>query len=168
MQASRLLVAWIALVFAAGAAAVDLPRRKSGLWEVTTVVPGSPASPAAQLCIDEKTDDLAKQLGQGAVACSKQETRADGAAFVVDSVCKLGESTATTTSRVTGRFDTSYQVDIATTYDPPLMGMREGKAKVNAKWLGPCGPGQRPGDMKLPNGMTINIFDAPPGAPKRP
>jgi hypothetical protein len=168
LHVPRLLPAVILLAVAADAAAVDLPRRRSGLWEVTTVVPGSPPSPAAQLCIDETTDDLAKQLGQGAVACSKQEIRADGAAFVVDSVCKLGESTATTTSRVTGSFDTSYQVDIATAYDPPLMGMREGKAKVNAKWTGPCGPAQRPGDMTLPNGMTINIFDAPPGAPKRP
>jgi hypothetical protein len=30
---------------------------------------------------------------------------------------------------------------------------------IAAKWLGPCGKGQRAGDMILPNGMTMNILD---------
>jgi hypothetical protein len=157
---------WAALA-ASPALGVDLPKRKTGLWEVTTGQPGQPAPVAAQLCIDEKTDDLARQLGQGAMECSKQDIRREGNGYVIDSICKLGDSTATTRARISGRFDTAYQVDIDSKYEPPLLGMREGKATVKAKWTGPCRPGQRAGDMTLPGGMTVNIFDAQKSAPKR-
>jgi hypothetical protein len=49
--------------------------------------------------------------------------------------------------------------------------------KIAAKWLGACASGQRPGDIVMNNGATINILDMqkmgagmhPPGAmPKRP
>ena len=49
--------------------------------------------------------------------------------------------------------------------EPALMGMREGRATVTARWLGPCKPGQRAGDMTLPGGVTINILEAQKGAP---
>ena len=31
--------------------------------------------------------------------------------------------------------------------------------KLDAKWLGPCEAGQKPGDMMMANGMTINVLD---------
>jgi hypothetical protein len=42
--------------------------------------------------------------------------------------------------------------------------------KIEAKWLGPCAAGQKPGDVTMPNGMTMNVLEMPkmPGAPKRP
>jgi hypothetical protein len=30
---------------------------------------------------------------------------------------------------------------------------------IAAKWVGPCPAGQRPGDMTMGNGMTINVLD---------
>jgi hypothetical protein len=30
---------------------------------------------------------------------------------------------------------------------------------INAKWLGPCKPGQKPGDIVMPGGMKINPQD---------
>ncbi|GIK87236.1 MAG: hypothetical protein KJ018_07390 [Burkholderiales bacterium] len=146
--------------------AADLPRRRSGLWEITTSQPGAPAAVSGQLCIDEKTDDLAQQLAQGAMSCSRQQVRPEGDGWVLDSVCRLGESTATTRARISGRFDSAYQVDIDSSYEPPIMGMRGGKATVKARWLGACRPGQRAGDMTLPGGVTINIFDAQQRAAK--
>ncbi|HEX4886095.1 MAG TPA: DUF3617 family protein [Casimicrobiaceae bacterium] len=167
MDARLLGLGLAALLAAAPATAIDLPKRKSGLWEVTTGQPGAQPMPGAQLCIDEKTDDMAKQMSQGAISCSRQDVRREGDGYVVESVCRMGESTATTRARIAGRFDSAYQVDVHSTYEPPLMGMREGRATVKAKWLGPCKPGQRAGDMTLPGGPTINIFDAQQGAPKR-
>ena len=159
----------VTLSFAVGlpATAADLPRRKSGLWEVTAAQANSAPAPAGQLCIDEKTDDLARQLGQGAMDCSRQDIRSEGGGYVIDSVCRLGDTTATTLARISGSFESAYQVDIDSKYEPPLMGMREGRATVRARWLGPCKPGQRAGDMTLPGGMTINIFDARNAPPKR-
>jgi hypothetical protein len=45
--------------------------------------------------------------------------------------------------------------------------------KIAATWLGPCKKGQRPGDMIMGNGMTMNILDLqkgipPHGMPPRP
>ena len=31
---------------------------------------------------------------------------------------------------------------------------------LEAKWLGPCGPDQKPGDLVMGNGMKLNILDA--------
>ena len=44
--------------------------------------------------------------------------------------------------------------------------------KLAATWVGPCAAGQRPGDMIMGNGMTVNILDMkrgiPPAMPRRP
>jgi hypothetical protein len=63
----------------------------------------------------------------------------------------------------TGAFDTGYRMKSKTTFDPPMRGMRESSMTIEAKWLGPSKPGQRPGDVSMkgmPEGMpNINIHD---------
>ena len=147
--------------------AIDLPKRKSGLWEISTSQTGGPAGPTVQMCIDEKLDDLARQLAAGAVTCSRQDVRREGDRYTVDSVCRIGESTATTRMVFTGSFDTQYQADIDAKYSPPLMGMSEGRSTVIARRLGSCRAGQRAGDVLMPGGTTVNLYDAPVGAPRK-
>ena len=161
----RLLILCTLLPLAAGAA--DLPKRKSGQWEISTAQTGGPPGPVAQMCIDEKSDDLTRQLAAGAVTCSKQEIRREGDRYVAESVCKIGESTATTRTVISGNFESTYQADIEAKYSPPLMGMSEGRSTVAARWLGPCRAGQRAGDITMPDGTVINVYDAPGGAPKK-
>ena len=167
----RTTVLWAALASLAiatlPAGAADLPKRKPGLWEVVTSQAGGPPGPRAQLCIDEKTDDMAQQLAAGAVSCSRQDVRRDGDRFVAESTCRIGESTATTKMVFSGTFDSAYQVDIDAKYAPPLMGMGEGRSTVKARWLGPCRAGQRPGDITLPDGTVLNLHDGPGAPPKR-
>ena len=163
----RLACTIVLVAVVAPTAAQDLPKRKSGLWEIRTSSLGPTKAPAAaqgatvQLCIDEKTDDAVTQqaLGMAKQSCTKQDIRKTGNQVVVDSVCKFGDTTATTHSVFTGEFDSAYKVETRSTYDPPLMGMREGNALIEAKWLGVCKPDQRPGDMILGNGMKINMND---------
>ncbi len=156
------------------AAAVDLPKRKSGLWEMTTTREGGTKPPASagaiQMCIDEKSDDMSRQMGETASKemCSRRDMRREGDRIVTDSVCKLGETTATTHSVISGRFDQNYDVDVRTRFDPPMMGMSESHTVIKARWLGPCAAGQRPGDVVMPNGMKMNIFDAEKSAPRKP
>ena len=107
---SRLLLVCMLLPLAADAA--DLPKRKSGQWEISTAQTGGPPGPVAQMCIDEKSDDLTRQLAAGAVTCSKQEIRREGNRYVAESVCKIGESTATTRTVISGDFASTYQADI--------------------------------------------------------
>lgn len=161
------VVAMIVVALPVAALAADLPKRKSGLWEITTSEPGGPPGPVAQMCIDQKLDDMTRQLAAGALACTKQELRRDGDRYISDSVCKIGDSTATTQAVISGNFESTYQAEIQAKYSPPLMGMSEGRSVMNAKWLGPCRAGQRPGDIVMPGGSTINIYDAPRSAPKK-
>ncbi|HZP11742.1 MAG TPA: DUF3617 family protein [Nevskiaceae bacterium] len=161
-------------VAASFAAAQDFPKRKSGLWEIRTQSTGSSKATASaqaasiQMCIDEKTDDAVQQQVTSAAkqTCSKQDVRKSGREIVVDSVCKFGDSTATTHSVFTGSFDSAYKVQTKSSYDPPMMGMKEASALIEAKWLGPCKADQKPGDMILGNGMKINMNEKK-GAPAR-
>ncbi|MCC7060987.1 MAG: hypothetical protein IT508_12225 [Burkholderiaceae bacterium] len=158
------LVAVFAVVpVAAGAA--ELPRRKSGLWEISTVAQqGKPV--AAQMCVDRKTDDLTRQLAGAGVTCSKQSVKRESATrYVIDSVCRFGDSTATSRAVFTGSFDERYDVDINAKYVPPMMGIGEGRSRISARWLGPCKAGQRAGDIILPNGITMNVLDPPKPPP---
>jgi len=162
-RAASLVTLAALLPVAAGAA--DLPRRKSGLWEISTAARDG-QSMAAQMCVDQKTDDLTRQLASAGVTCSKQNVKRESATrYVIDSVCQFGESTATSRAIFTGSFDSRYDVDISAKYAPPMMGMSEGRSKISARWLSPCKAGQRAGDVILPNGITMNVLDPPKPPP---
>lgn len=165
------------VVTSAGVYAVDMPKRKSGLWEIKMTSTHSQGGTfVIQQCIDEATDELMRNQADSASMmtpkrrnsstkqkCSTQNMRREGNKFVMDSVCRHGETTATTHAVATGTFDSNYRMESKTTFDPPMRGIRESTTIVEAKWLGPCKQGQRPGDIimpGMPEGMpNINIQD---------
>ena len=134
------------------AAAETPPRRKSGLWEIKTTVSNSPRQFTGQVCVDQNSDDLWTEGGKqnDQMTCSKTSTYKEGSNWVAESVCQIESSTATTRAVFTGSFDSSYRVESKSTYSPPLMGIKEGTTVMDAKWLGPCKPGQAPGDIVVP------------------
>lgn len=143
----------------------NLPQRKSGLWEMTTQAETTRAGKGGpmtmQMCIDQKSDTQWVQMGSGMQkdTCSKQDYKIEKSQITVDSICKVGQSTATTKTVITGNYDSAYRVESQSTYEPPMAGRKEGKVVMDVKWLGPCKAGQRPGDMIMPNGMTMNMND---------
>jgi len=153
----------LAVTMAVGSAlafGLDLPKRKSGLWDIK-ITPASTNRPTQtiQMCIDQKTDDMAQQMGESVArrACSKQQIRREGNKIVGDSVCTIGDTTATSHTVFSGEFDRVYHGEIRTKYSPPLLGKSENVTLIDAKWVGPCQADQKPGDMIMPNGMKINI-----------
>jgi uncharacterized protein DUF3617 len=122
-----------------------------------------------QQCIDEKTDDLMqKEMGEAQkTQCSKNEVRKEGDKVIAESFCKVENSTAKTRAVFTGRFDSAYKADINTSYEPPLRGMKEASSVIDAKWLGPCKAGQKPGDMSMPGMPSINMDEMKKGAAKQ-
>jgi Protein of unknown function (DUF3617) len=176
--ASPLRLAALAVLCSCGfgaAHADDYPPRKPGLWEISVQPQGAPANRqmgAMQQCTDAATEKMMRDMstGPGKRDCSKQDVRHEGGKLVVDSICKINGAsgpitTATTHSVITGDFNTAYRMESRSTYDPPMMGRSEGAITMDAKWLGPCLAGQKPGDMMMPNGMKMNVFEmgaAPP------
>jgi hypothetical protein len=165
----RYLVAVLPIVCAGAtsAAAVDLPPRKSGLWELTmTFAAGRLPPHVMKQCVDPESDRLMNQNFGAAngQACSRQDVAKSGGTIVIDSVCKFGETTTVSHAVVSGSFDSAYTVDVTSKREggPPLPGAKPGAethTRIAAKWLGPCEPGQRPGDVTMANGMTMNVLD---------
>ena len=86
--------------------------------------------------------------------------------FTIDSVCKFGDATTTSHAVITGNFDSAYTMKITSTREGgrPLPGVAPGAEthmSIEAKHLGACEAGQKPGDMMMSNGMKVNILDLP-------
>ena len=150
---------------AASATAADLPKRKSGLWEITNAssarAKAGKEAMTMSMCVDQNADADWLQRGQqmSQSKCSKQEFKAERDRVTFSSVCTFGKTTATTNGVASGDFNKEYKVETLSTYDPPMGGMKEASNTLVAKWVGPCKPGQRPGDVIMPNGMTMNMND---------
>ena len=165
-----LLLAILFIANVAAAAVFDPPRRKSGLWDFRMTNQYGKGATSVQQCVDEKTDDLMKSETQSGdkLSCSKNDLRKEGDTVISESICKLNGSTAKTRAVFTGRFDSAYKADIKSTYEPPMAGMRESSTVIEAKWLGPCQPGQKPGDIMIPGMPNLNRQDMMKEPVKKP
>ena len=147
----------------------DMPKRKSGLWTLTMKMADGPAAPVhMQQCVDEKSDDLMQQQGdkQSKVNCSKNTISKTGTRITAESICKIGQTTATTQAVFSGDFSTAYRGEIRSNFSPPLHGMKESSQTIDAKWTGPCKPGQKPGDVIMPGIGTMNPAEMMKNLPK--
>ena len=159
-SAAALLVCGVtASTFAVAAVAAEMPKRKAGLWEINTRMEGMPGMGPMQQCIDQTTDDLMQQRAKkDKPDCSVMDIKPQGNKVTIHSVCKMDGTTATTDATFVGAFDSSYKGDMNTRFSPPMHGMSESKMTIEAKWLGACKAGQKPGDVIMPNmhGMNMN------------
>ncbi len=134
------------------------PKRKPGLWEIQITNQNGAAGPTVKQCIDEATDAKMQQPGgQMAKLCHKQEMVKQGQGYVSDSECNINGSKIASHGVFKGDFISGYSAEITATYEPPLMGLKESKSSITARYLGACEAGQMPGDTILPNGMKVNV-----------
>jgi len=161
------LTPWIAglllAVLPGLAAAVELPIRKAGLWELKMLRAGSPTPEMMmQQCTDETTDKqmsanfspMAKQN------CSRNDTQQTATGYVTDSVCSISGTTMSSHSEITGDFNSAYAVKVTSHNDKPMAGApADSTVTLQARWLGACAADQRPGDIVMPGGFKLNIKD---------
>lgn len=164
LVAFSLLSAW-------PAAALDLPARKPGLWQMTMKYegPGARSEPIiAQQCIDAATDKEMNAYGStmSTEMCSKQDPQKVGEKIIVDQTCQIGAMSVTGHSEYSGNFDSAYTVNTTSmTTSGPAVANRKSNTITEAKWMGPCKPDQEPGDiiMQVDNRpdatMKMNIRD---------
>jgi hypothetical protein len=165
---ARLACAALALCAAAAAVAQDLPSRKPGLWEITMQVTNAPTQTMRQ-CIDAQTDRQMQRFGQGLSQqqCTRNTIRRDGERYVGESECKAGASTMTSRSVFAGDFDKAYRGEVETRYQPPMAGISQSKVTMNARWIGACPAGWKPGDMEMAGMGRVNINEMMSAAAKR-
>ena len=143
------------LMATAAAANDDPPGRKPGLWEVA--IERGAKIQTMQACVDAASEQAALVKGKQSLAeiCSRFESHLDGNTYTQDTVCRLMGSVQTSRTVMTIVSDEARETVIASRYDPPMMGKETSQTKQTSRWLGPCGPDMKPGQIKV-NGMIIS------------
>jgi hypothetical protein len=120
-------------------AAQEVPKRKPGLWEITTVGVGSGTN-VTKTCIDADDSILAPAEGN----CSEPKVTWDGQdTTIVDIVCTSGSSKETISGAFTGDFSTRYRAQVKMSFDPPPSGMPPHVGvTIDGKYLGPDCPAE--------------------------
>ena len=153
----------LALLPASGVRADEMPLRKAGLWEMKIAKAGSVLPEMTmQHCTDETTDkEMSTTFSPMAKeACSKRDIAKTATGYVSDSVCSVGGVTMSSHSDVTGDFNSAYTIKSTAHSDKGAGGVHDVTSTIEAKWLGECKPGQKPGDIVMPGGFKLNIKDA--------
>jgi hypothetical protein len=179
---SRFTLALVMLALASvPAAAQQYPKLKPGLWQMSRSSDrqGGAGMPPVTICFDESVQKEMWDMGAGAMRgmCSKTDFHMTASGGTGETICNFGGSTAHSKSTMTLTGDTAYRTEVDTTFDPPMNGtMAKSHMTIDGKYLGACKPGQRPGDVTMPNGSVMNMRDmaamrppnAAPTAPSAP
>jgi len=132
----------LAAVTAVPAWVDELPMRKAGYWEQKSSVVGLFVGIVLHECVDVASE---KKLGlTGDVArkrCSKINIQRTWNGYVLDKQC---EDTIITHLDITGSFDSSYTMKITDNIDKKSI-----MTTTEAKWLGACPAGWKPGDKEM-------------------
>jgi len=168
----RLMLAVFALPFllTLSAQAQDLPPRKPGLWEIKMAVNGS-ALPIKDVrhCVDPSTDKMMNAaLGLASLqACSKKDVQKSGNTTTIDSVCQIKGRNTVSHTVISGNFDSAFTVQVDSRMEgKPLKGAAaalggENHMTIDARYLGACERGQKPGDVIIGKGLKMNIQNMP-------
>jgi hypothetical protein len=141
----------------------DFPRRAPGLWEVRSVGAQAAGLPPVQQCVGTGTDTAESHLDRVAGtrgACEFGPFRRSGKGWLAESVCRQSRVRVTSRSVLTGDLEHAYRIDTVVRYEPPLGGRKhEDRDALEARRVGPCLPGQSPGDAVIPGMGTLNMLD---------
>jgi hypothetical protein len=149
----------------------DYPKLKSGLWEMERSSERATNQPNRMtMCLDDSVQKEMFDMGAGAMKgmCSKHDFKLSGNRGTGDFICDMGGSKMHSKSTMVMTGNTGYRTEIHTTYDPPFRGQTESTTVLTARHVGACKQGQRPGDMVMPNGQTLNMRDAMGGSKGAP
>ena len=146
---------------ALAAPAVDVPPLRAGLWEATTAAPGrgQPRPAVTRMCIDKHTQrSVLEQIALAMpLMCSRYQYGMRGGRFVTDSSCTLGASTIEGKTETTFFRDTAYRMEVVGRVGPTGRVAEMQRAVIDGRHIGACPAGMKPGDMVLPNGLTLNV-----------
>ena len=120
------------------------------------------------ICFGSDTDKHMTLWGQQATKdmCKDQSFTPTLGGWKFHSVCDTGQGgTITTDGEAKGDFGSHYTVTMTSTTTGAQAPQANGTHQMTMEgaWKGACPAGMRPGDMKMPGGMTINVLDAQSG-----
>lgn len=167
MTYGRFAATALILALAAPAiAAEELPRPKAGLWESSVISGAASGVPTTgyKQCMDGKIDMQAMVRATGGM-CDLQWKRVADDRIETETTCKMGPLKAKGKGSIVGDFNTKLRVESSTVVsmdempDGPKISLpNEAQTLViEARWTGPCEPGQNPGDIVMPDGKVVRL-----------
>jgi len=136
------------------------PKRKAGLWTQTVSTKGM--TQTTRLCLDTATEARLTVWGQpsGKGLCARSEITPTVGGWSFTRECEMGEAgKVSTTGQVTGDFNWKYVIKATWVTTGSTMAQANGThvMEMTGTWEGPCPAAMKPGDMTLPDGVTLNI-----------
>jgi len=139
------------------AAALELPQRKAGLWDMKMESEGG-AMPvtSVQQCVDAESDAQLQAMAtsMSAQMCPGQEMTRDGDTITIASACTIQGRSIKTNSVITGDFQSVYTMKIA--FEGDLQPGVPRSMTVTSTWTGACKAGQKPGDVIM-GSLIMNV-----------
>jgi hypothetical protein len=132
---------------------------------MTSHVPGMTQPMVSKMCLDAGLTKKFAEMGSSNSAkldCTTTKTSRLGNNIDVESVCKQQGMTINSKMHME-LTDNGYHQTIEQSYDPPAM--KPMTTTVDGKYLGDCGD-MKPGDMVMPGGIKINMYDVAAKAKK--
>lgn len=130
-----------ALSFNAGALTAEdeaPPKRKPGLWEITTVAPVSGLT-KSKICVGKDDDLITPSEGD----CTKPTVTRLNEGLTLDVTCTDAQGGKQVISAsFVGNFDERYSATLKTTFDPPIGGIPHMGVKLDGRYLGPDCPAE--------------------------
>ncbi|RMA63152.1 hypothetical protein C8C96_4231 [Acidovorax sp. 100] len=152
----------LAVVVNQAAWAQTLPTRKAGLWEVSIRPEGAADTAVLKVlqCTDRATDALTlMSIAPGQENCGKPGVaRLKEKGHRIRTACHVHEQRVDTVMELKGDLMSRYEGRLETRY-PSMVSQTPPPKVFEGRWLGECRAGMRPGDMLLPNGVTVNVVD---------
>ena len=150
----------------------SLPARKDGLWEILVrsddlVLQRAGRASPKPVTVRQCTSAAAEQIMlmsivPGQEDCHERKVRRRGsgadARYEITTVCYVHAHRVDTQMQLLGDLQSAYHGSFQTRF-PKTPLNNTGRMVFEGRWLGGCAAGQRPGDMLLPNGVSVNVVD---------
>ncbi|MBW8882103.1 MAG: DUF3617 family protein [Asticcacaulis sp.] len=136
------------------------PGLKAGLGQMTTSVKGMTSGLVTKMCLDEGLSHKFGEMGTsnpGKLDCSPVSASRNGNVIDVTTVCKADQMSVNNQMHMEITGDGSYHQTVTQTYTPAMM--EPTVSTIDGKYLGACPADMKAGDMALPGGRTINMYD---------
>ena len=130
------------------------PARKPGWWEQQLVISGPTPEPIHQtmrICTDATVDKVQSPLGvnMNGGGCPQPKVARTATGWTVSGACDTGTMKISADASATGDFSDRYHVDAVVRMDPPPAPQAaEVKIAMDARWVGQCPAGKKPGDVE--------------------
>ena len=142
--------------------AIGSELRREGLWETFIFSEGRNVLTAIRIeqCVTPSTDlDLLLALIPDQEHCQRAEMQRSKGRMEIRTDCRIRRSPIKSKMVLSGNLDDGFSGMFQVSYGPPKLPGRENIAETQFRshWLSKCPMDMKPGDMRLSNGIIVNV-----------